>query len=95
MTEIELTGAFSQRTKKGATVCTLYGTSPFSEFEKDTSAGRHAIGKKCEAVFVGTACRDVIEKLQPGMTVAIFYGQPRMYNGQPYAPVEKIEIVSK
>lgn len=95
MVDIELTGALSIRTKKGATVCTLFGTAPFSDYEKDAAAGRHAIGKKCEAIYVGTACRDVIEQLRPGMRIAVFYGQPKLYNGKPYAQVEKIEIISK
>lgn len=93
--EYDIIGLSGYINKQGHFVATAHLQTDFSEYEKDAGAGRRAVGKKCETLYIGTACREAVEQLRPGMRIAVFFGRTRTFNGKSYQPVEKIDILSK
>ena len=75
----------------GRKFSTLHLTEEFESYYNDPSAGRSAVGKRVESVYVGEYD---ISKLRPGMNIDISYEKAmKTRKGDIFQPVKEIVIL--
>ena len=83
----------SSTTKNGKTNYTLEVADDFPHYFQNAEAGRYAVGKKSESIYVGSLdC----SQLKVGMEIEIIYDRMcTLANGKTYQPIKRIEVLTK
>lgn len=88
----KLVGMNFSKNAEGIVKTTLQLNEDYSSYYSDKDAGRGCIGQKANSVYVGDYdC----SALKIGMEIEIYYGETITTAKGSFAPIKKIEVVTK
>lgn len=88
---MKIEGIEVRESTSGRVNTVLHGTSPFSEYQDNPEEGRSCIGRKAEAVYVGTYDCSAIKV---GMEIEIYYDKAISTSKGTFQPIKRIEVIS-